>query len=126
MDSGESTIFFSLHKQWGRNNATLNAAGEIITANECQNQDYFWAMRGGGGSTYGVVLTYTLQTIPSRPAAQYYTLLSGWDELVQVHREWPKIAMRGGMKTLHQDSMLKVKEGLTTMEEAIATVPPDL
>jgi len=40
--------------------------------------------------------------------------------------ELKKIAMRGGMKTLHQDSMLKVKEGLTTMEEAIATVPMDL
>jgi len=40
--------------------------------------------------------------------------------------ELKKIAMRNGMKTLHQDSMLKVKEGLTTMEEAIATVPPDL
>ncbi len=40
--------------------------------------------------------------------------------------ELKKIAMRGGMKTLHQDSMLKVKEGLTTLEEAIATVPPDL
>jgi FAD/FMN-containing dehydrogenase len=24
----------------------INAAGEQITANECQNQDYFWAMRG--------------------------------------------------------------------------------
>jgi len=40
--------------------------------------------------------------------------------------EIKKIAMRNGMKTLHQDSMLKVKEGLTTLEEAIATVPPDL
>ncbi|HZP61759.1 MAG TPA: GspE/PulE family protein, partial [Opitutaceae bacterium] len=40
--------------------------------------------------------------------------------------ELKKIAMKSGMKTLHQDSMLKVKEGLTTMEEAIATVPPDL
>ncbi len=40
--------------------------------------------------------------------------------------ELKKIAMRGGMKTLHQDSMLKVKEGLSTMEEAIATVPPDM
>jgi type IV pilus assembly protein PilB len=40
--------------------------------------------------------------------------------------ELKKIAMRNGMKTLHQDSMLKVKEGLTTMEEAIANVPPDL
>jgi type IV pilus assembly protein PilB len=39
--------------------------------------------------------------------------------------ELKKIAMRNGMKTLHQDSMLKVKMGLSTMEEAISTVPPD-
>lgn len=37
-----------------------------------------------------------------------------------------KIAMRNGMMTLHQDCMLKVKEGLTTMEEALGTVPPDM
>jgi type IV pilus assembly protein PilB len=40
--------------------------------------------------------------------------------------ELKKIAMRNGMKTLHQDSMLKVKEGLSTLEESIATVPPDM
>jgi type IV pilus assembly protein PilB len=40
--------------------------------------------------------------------------------------ELKKIAMRNGMKTLHQDSILKVKEGLTTIEEAIANVPPDM
>ena len=40
--------------------------------------------------------------------------------------ELKKIAMRNGMKTLHQDSMLKVKEGLSTMEESLGTVPPDL
>ena len=37
-----------------------------------------------------------------------------------------RIAMQSGMKSLHQDCMLKVKEGITTMEESIATVPPDL
>jgi type II secretory ATPase GspE/PulE/Tfp pilus assembly ATPase PilB-like protein len=40
--------------------------------------------------------------------------------------ELKRIAMRGGMKTLHQDSMLKVKQGVTTIEEALANVPPDL
>ncbi len=40
--------------------------------------------------------------------------------------ELKRIAMRTGMKTLHQDSMLKVKQGLTTIEEALANVPPDL
>ncbi len=40
--------------------------------------------------------------------------------------ELKRIAMKNGMKTLHQDSMLKVKMGLTTIEEALANVPPDL
>ena len=40
--------------------------------------------------------------------------------------ELKRIAMKNGMKTLHQDSMLKVKQGLTTLEEALANVPPDL
>lgn len=40
--------------------------------------------------------------------------------------EIKKIAMASGMKSLHQDSMLKVKEGVTTIEEAIANVPPDM
>jgi type IV pilus assembly protein PilB len=37
-----------------------------------------------------------------------------------------RIAMMNGMFTLHQDSMKKVKAGLSTMEEAIGTVPPDM
>jgi type IV pilus assembly protein PilB len=40
--------------------------------------------------------------------------------------ELKRIAMKGGMKTLHQDSMIKVKEGLSTMAEALATVPQDM
>ncbi|MGA3007283.1 MAG: GspE/PulE family protein [Opitutaceae bacterium] len=40
--------------------------------------------------------------------------------------ELKRIAIRGGMKTLHQDSLLKVKLGLSTIEEALANVPPDL
>ena len=37
-----------------------------------------------------------------------------------------RIAMRSGMKTLHQDAMLKVKEGVTTVLEGVSTVPPDM
>jgi len=40
--------------------------------------------------------------------------------------ELKKIAQRGGMTTLHQDSLAKVRAGITTLEEAIATVPPDM
>lgn len=37
-----------------------------------------------------------------------------------------RAAMMHGMRTLHQDSMRKVRSGLSTIEEAITTVPPDL
>ncbi|MCF7688230.1 MAG: GspE/PulE family protein [Cephaloticoccus sp.] len=52
-------------------------------------------------------------------------LIEGINKEVET-AELKRIAMRGGMKTLHQDSLLKVKEGLTTLEEAIACVSPDL
>jgi len=37
-----------------------------------------------------------------------------------------RIAVRNKMKTLHQDSMLKVKEGVTTLSEALSNVPIDM
>jgi type IV pilus assembly protein PilB len=40
--------------------------------------------------------------------------------------ELKRICMKSGMKTLHQDSLWKVKEGLTTLAEAISTVPQDM
>jgi type IV pilus assembly protein PilB len=40
--------------------------------------------------------------------------------------ELKRIAMKGGMKTLHQDSMSKVKDGLSTLAEALSTVPQDM
>jgi type II secretory ATPase GspE/PulE/Tfp pilus assembly ATPase PilB-like protein len=52
-------------------------------------------------------------------------LTEGINKEVEV-AELKRIAMRNGMKTLHQDSMLKVKMGLTTIEEALSNVPPDL
>ncbi|KAK4187718.1 putative FAD-linked oxidoreductase YvdP [Podospora australis] len=41
--------------------------GDIVTANECQNNDLFWAVRGGGGGTFGVVTKATLRTFTSPP-----------------------------------------------------------
>lgn len=41
--------------------------GVLRTANSCQNQDLFWALRGGGGGTYGVVLEATSLVEPVLP-----------------------------------------------------------
>jgi type IV pilus assembly protein PilB len=52
-------------------------------------------------------------------------LTEGINKEVEV-AQLKRIAMKNGMKTLHQDSMLKVKMGLTTIAEALSNVPPDL
>jgi FAD/FMN-containing dehydrogenase len=41
------------------------ASGEIVTANAAQHPDLFWALRGGGGGTFGVVTRLTLRTHPA-------------------------------------------------------------
>ncbi|CAE6433167.1 unnamed protein product [Rhizoctonia solani] len=38
--------------------------GRSRVANACQNKDLFWALRGGGGGTFGVVLEATSQVVP--------------------------------------------------------------
>ena len=43
------------------------ADGTLITTNAYQHPDLFWALRGGGGGTYGVVLSATYQTHPKFP-----------------------------------------------------------
>ncbi|PHH93046.1 hypothetical protein CDD83_1748 [Cordyceps sp. RAO-2017] len=39
--------------------------GDIVTVNEDHNADLFWALRGGGGSTFGIVTKFTLRTYPT-------------------------------------------------------------
>ncbi|KAG7094137.1 hypothetical protein E1B28_007749 [Marasmius oreades] len=38
--------------------------GEYLTANACQNRDLFFALRGGGGGTFGLVLESTVLASP--------------------------------------------------------------
>jgi hypothetical protein len=40
-------------------------------ANDYQNQDLYWALRGGGGGTFGVVVSVTLKTFPEPPVIIY-------------------------------------------------------
>jgi FAD/FMN-containing dehydrogenase len=40
----------------------VTAGGEILLANEAEHDDLFWALRGGGGGTFGVVTKMTFRT----------------------------------------------------------------
>ncbi|KAF2657495.1 FAD-binding domain-containing protein, partial [Lophiostoma macrostomum CBS 122681] len=47
----------------------ITAAGEYVTANAVENPDLFWALKGGGPSTFAVVTELTVKTYPEVPTA---------------------------------------------------------
>lgn len=42
----------------------VTPSGQHVFANECQFSDLFFALRGGGGGTFGVVLGATTLALP--------------------------------------------------------------
>ncbi|KAI0028758.1 FAD-binding domain-containing protein [Vararia minispora EC-137] len=47
------------------------ASGELITANAALHSDLFWALRGGGAGSWGVITSVTIQTYPTFNATEY-------------------------------------------------------
>jgi hypothetical protein len=42
----------------------VTAAGKLVTASRATNPDLYWALSGGGGGNYGVVVSMTVKTFP--------------------------------------------------------------
>ncbi|KAI6083125.1 FAD-binding domain-containing protein [Hypoxylon rubiginosum] len=64
--------------------------GAIRVANACQNEDLFWALRGGGGGTFGVVLEAVHSVEPVMPVAVANILLPA-NTTVETSLEWIKL-----------------------------------
>jgi len=47
------------------------ASGDILTCNETQNSDLFWACRGAGGGNFGIHTAFTFQTFPVSTVTVY-------------------------------------------------------
>jgi len=47
----------------------VTANGYFVTANAVENPDLFWALRGGGPSTFAAVVSVTVKTFPEVPSA---------------------------------------------------------
>lgn len=45
----------------------MDSSGSYLTANSHSHPDLFWALRGGGGGTYGIVTSVTYRTHPIVP-----------------------------------------------------------
>ena len=103
----------------------VNPTGEMLTLNECSNQDLFFAFRGvnilnlrtrlsyiadrlteqGGGSTFGVILSATFRTVPIPSMAwSHFTVTqsstntsSFWQAMAYFHSQLPRLVRNGVM-----------------------------
>ncbi|MEQ8652442.1 MAG: FAD-binding protein [Kiloniellales bacterium] len=64
----------------------VTADGKIRIANAVQNSDLFWALRGGGGSTFGIVTRVTLLTHPRPKTVGLFSgrIVAGSDEKLRT------------------------------------------
>ncbi|RYP30825.1 hypothetical protein DL767_006038 [Monosporascus sp. MG133] len=70
----------------------VTADGHFVTASETSNPDLFWALRGGGGSTYGVVTSMVVKAFPKMPVTTL-TFSFSTSQNVTVDQFW------GGVRT---------------------------
>ena len=79
----------------------VTACGDIVTASPCYNSDLFFAIRGGGGGTYGVVISTVIKAYPTRKVAaiQYAfaprsnaAIASFMDALADIYTAYPDLS----------------------------------
>lgn len=76
----------------------VTADGELRVANACQNKDLFWALRGGGGGTFGIVLdaSHRVEAGLTPVAVANMTLPANLTADVAV--EWLALQAREGLR----------------------------
>ncbi|KAF2020151.1 FAD binding domain-containing protein [Aaosphaeria arxii CBS 175.79] len=99
--------------------------GEFVTANSTSNPDLFWALRGGGGGTFGVVTSVTVKAFKETTVTA-----ASWSidsTKVSVDRFWDAVRAFVDRFTVNADNGTYVKIQLTPNangKDAIFTVQP--
>ncbi|KAL2162840.1 hypothetical protein VTH06DRAFT_6676 [Thermothelomyces fergusii] len=108
----------------------VTAAGELLTASRTQNADLYWALSGGGGGNYGVVVSMTVKTFPDavvggatlafyadeNPAAIFYGAIDAF------HAALPDMVSAGAMVVYYFTSTFFQVSPLTAYNKTAAEV----
>lgn len=84
----------------------VTPSGDYLTANACQNTDLFWAIRGGGGGTFGVIIEVTMKAFPSPTVTVHGLSITAlpsinntayWNLIAEIHSHLPSLK-KGGLE----------------------------
>ncbi len=85
----------------------VTAQGEVIIANETENADVFWAVRGGGPGLFGVVTKFWLKCFPKPQAIHQINVLFPFNKLNEIAAGFDELAPNFG---LNVEALLVVTE----------------
>ncbi len=87
-----------LRRKWGLSCDNLlsvevvTADGQVITASEDENEELFWAVRGGGGN-FGVVTSFEFRLHPLGPEIYGALTIFPFEEATSVLQNWRDFAL---------------------------------
>src|SRR6202045_985560 len=97
----------------------VDASGNILNVSDKENSDLFWALRGGGNGSFGVVTNFNFRTSAVNMVAKFAIT---WNKpvaqgvkIVQAWQEWLEDLPSSVTCTLH---LTKAKGGLITVHMA--------
>lgn len=70
----------------------VTADGALLRTNSTSNSDLFWALRGGVGSSFGIVTQFDLKIYPAPPLAFYGYLEYNISKFIEVFDAWQEHA----------------------------------
>jgi FAD/FMN-containing dehydrogenase len=65
----------------------VTADGRVLTCNDTDNEDLFWASRGGGGGNFGITTSFTF-TVHPMPELALFTIDWPWSAAAGVLGAW--------------------------------------
>ncbi|RJE78189.1 hypothetical protein BGP78_05730 [Pseudoalteromonas sp. MSK9-3] len=69
----------------------VTAQGELLTCNNNENSDLFWALRGGGGGNFGIVTSFVFRTHKTQDINVFEASFS-FNDFEQLMSKWQVLA----------------------------------
>ncbi|MBY0384670.1 BBE domain-containing protein, partial [bacterium] len=102
----------------------IDARGQLISANENENPDLFWALRGGGSGSFGVITSIQFKTHQIRNVTTFIVRWRvGFSEASQIASLWQQWAPQApnGITALLNCTMSNNQIQLTLVGQSITT-----
>ncbi|MCX5399889.1 FAD-binding oxidoreductase [Streptomyces sp. NBC_00102] len=113
------------------------ADGREVRVSATEHPDLFWAVRGGGGGVFGIVVEFEVEPIDA-PTMVYYNTMWPWEKALEVVTEWQEWCARGSVDlgsvlsllvldgAAEDEPMVQINGGYHGDEAGIATALDEL